>query len=87
MEDFKAWVDRLLTHDRAHIVVDLVAHTLTGDHARIKQIVRDPDEVDAVFTRALLEHAVHAVESLAAHMFPENDHVGVELLAVLPQLV
>ena len=40
-----------------------------------------------MLTGALFKQAVHAVERLAAHVLPEDDHVGVELLAVLPELV
>lgn len=36
---------------------------------------------------ALLKQTVHAVERFAAHVLPEDDHVGVELLAELPELV
>lgn len=72
---------------RIYIVIDLLAHALPRDDTRVEQIVRDPDEVDAVLTGTLFKQTVHAVERLAAHVLLEDDHVGVELLAVLPELV
>ena len=47
----------------------------------------DPNQVDAQLPGLFLELAVHAVQRLAAHVLPENDHVRVEFFAELPQLI
>ena len=80
-------VERLFTHDGAHIGVELVADGLARVDARVAQVVADPDEVDAARAGLLLELTVHTDERLAGHMLPHNDHIGVQRLAKLPQIV
>ena len=49
--------------------------------------MRDPYKIDAELTGSLLKQAVHTVESLAAHVLPKYDHIGIELFNELPEIV
>ena len=86
-QDLKAGVKGLLAHHGAHVAVDLLAHALTGDDPGVEEVMGNPDKMDTVSPGLFLKLAVHTVQRFAAHVLPENDHVGVELLAELPQLV
>ena len=58
-------IDRLGAHDRAHVLVDLVAHGLAGDGAGIHQVMLDPDHVIAALAALLVQDALYGGHVLA----------------------
>ena len=80
-------VKRLLVEHRDHVLAERLAHLAARDRARVHDVVRDPDEVDAALARLILEQAVQTADVLARHVVVHDDDVRVELLAHLPALV